>query len=386
MRLTLRILPILAVLFGSSVALAQPATGGPPTAPLKRLEPRRWESSIVADIFATPIDNLGDNKPLRSARSEIIIPILLRGAFSAVDPTSIGVSGQINGDRFREGDVPWKLRGPKPDGSAEIVVEFVDLKAQSIGVTVRFTSQSWRSAIDDSLAMNQTWPTEWPEQVQQYLQPGPFIESADPLFTEFVAEKTNGQLRKVAPYFAAKQLLKETVLAFRSISGTGVERTDFGAISGLQIVGALQAARTEQGSPNDLVCACVAVLRAANIPARPVIGIVKERQKNMRETTRWRTWGEFFLPDSGWVPFDPSTMRGSGFQFKKNDQQWPGLGTMDELNERIPISHRFTDGGVEWQFPPVWDWMDRSDKTLIWRLFSQTSLSRINRGVGTPDP
>lgn len=381
-----RILAAAAVAFACTpLADAQPAKGGPPQFPIARVKPRMWETTISADVFATSQDVL-ETAPLLASRSEIVVPIIVHGAFSKADPSSIRVAGQINGQTYREGDVPWKLRGPNPDGTAHVVVEFVDIAGQSIGVKVTWMEQSWRAVVDDAAALRITWPVEWPEETRKYLQPSPWIESDDDLFTGFVERITQGNLRKVTPYAAAKELLRETITRFRSISGTGNERRDFGLISGLQLVGAREAARTETGSPNDLVCACVAVLRAAGIPSRPVVGIVKELTDDLRERTRWRTWAEFYLPQAGWVPFDPNEMRGSGFQFKALDAAWPGLGDVDDLDERIPVAYDFQPTGTLLEWPPVWGWVYTGNTARAYRLFSQTSLVRINRGQGVPDP
>ena len=364
---------------------AQPATGGPPQFPIARVKPRLWEPTIKADVFASSLYTL-NTSPLSASRSEIIVPVIIQGAYSKVDPSSIKVAGQINGQTYREGDVPWKLRGPHPDGTAEIVVEFVDIKAQSIGVKVTWLEQSWLALVDDAAALQITWPVEWPEEIRKYLKPSPWIESEDEFITDFVQRITQGNLRKVTPYAAAKELLRETITRFRSINGTGNERRDLGLITGLQLVGAVEAARAESGSPNDLVCTCVAVLRAAGIPSRPVVGIVKELGDNLRERTRWRTWAEFYLPRAGWVAFDPNEMRGSGFQFKAIDVAWPGLGDVDDLDKRMPVAYDFQPKGTSMEWQPVWGWVYTGSTRDIYRLFSQTSLTRVSRGQGVPDP
>jgi len=349
------------------------------------VKPRLYDATIRANVFAEGRD-ISDISPLLAKRSEMVIPIILQGAYSRVDPSTITVAGQINGRTHAAGTVPWTLRGPHPDGTAEIVIEFVDIQAQSMGVTVTWREQSWLADINEADAMRITWPKDWPEAVRPFLKPGPWIESDDQVITDFVNRITQGNLRNVTPYGAAKELMRATITAFNSISGTGNERRDLGQIEGLQLIGAAEATRTATGSPNDLACTCVAVLRAAGIPARPVVGIVKELTRDLEERTQWRTWAEFYLPGAGWVPFDPNRMRGSGFQFKSLDAAWPGFANLKDLDERIPVAYRFQPVGSQWVRPPVWGWMYDGNPQRAWKIFPQTSLMRISRGPGVPDP
>ncbi|MDG2029370.1 MAG: transglutaminase domain-containing protein [Phycisphaerales bacterium] len=375
---------VLAVLLVTSNASAQPAAGGPPVYPIERIEPKLCEATIDAGIFAER-QVINEQAPLLSQRSEVLVPIILQGAYSKVDPSSITVSGNINGQVFSDGQVPWTIRGPRPDGSAEIVVELIDLQAQSVGVKVTWTEQTWLPLINEVDALRTTWPKEWPEATRTYLKPSPWIQSDDQFLIDFVARVSKGNLRGVSPYAAAKELVRESVLAYKSISGTGNERREFGQISGLQLIGASESARSATGSPNDMVCTCVAILRAAGIPARPVVGIMKELTKDLKERTQWRTWAEFYLPKAGWVPFDPNLMRGSGFQFRGLEQAWTGFANIKDFNDRIPVAYRFQPEGSLWNWPPVWGFIYGGDLQRARKIYSQTSLMRIGRGAGIPD-
>ena len=379
---------LLALLSFAGTTVAQPVEGGPPEYPIERIDPKACDATINADVFAERRNGrpVGIAEwPLVSARSELVIPIILRGPWSKADPASIVVSGQINGQPHAAGSVPWSLRGPHPDGSAEIVVELVNIQAQSVGVRVTWREQTWLPLINEADALRSTWPKDWPEAARPFLEPSPWIESDDQLMIDFVAGVTQGNLRNVSPYAAAKELVREAVLAFRSISGTGNEQREYGQISGLQLVGAVEAARNGTGSPNDLVCTCIAVLRAAGIPARPVIGIVKELTRDLKERTRWRAWGEFYLPGAGWVPFDPNLMRGSGFQNRPLTAAWKGFANIKDFNDRIPVAYRFQPRGSGWNWPPVWGFIYDGPTAGI-HMYSQTSLMRVGRGQGIPDP
>jgi hypothetical protein len=51
-------------------------------------------------------------------------------------------------------------------------------------------------------------------------------------------------------------------------------------------------------------------------------------------------WGEYALPNAGWVPFVPERMRGT-IQGLSPEVTWQGLGTLPWLNRRVPIAYNF---------------------------------------------
>ena len=393
LKLSTRILVSLTIAFMilPNDALAQHEGGGPPNFPIAREKPRAWESRVRSQLVGSSVNGIMTSQnSIQCPRSEIVIPIIMRGTYCRTDPNSITVSIAIGSQWQRAGSVPWTLRGPHPDGSAEIVVEFLDVNTTSLTMEANWKTQTWESSLNESAAANITWPTEWPEAVRPYLEPSLGIESNEPEFRQFVDSITNGRIRDVSPYLAAKELVKRTILNFRAVNGGATETTKF--------TGALESLRATRGTRLDLTCACVATLRTAGIPARPVMGITK-----VKKSTSWTPWAELYLPGAGWVPFDPFEMRGSGFQHRALTAQWPWFGTVDELVERIPVAYRLsppgnnlrlkssadTSVGVvnlkdDWLETPVWAWV--SDGCRQGRSRWNTSLVRINRGQGTPDP
>ena len=132
-------------------------------------------------------------------------------------------------------------------------------------------------------------------------------------------------------------------------------------VLGYHVRGASQSIGQIQLSPPDLVCTCVAVLRAAGIPARPVIGIdsgkgTQSGRKLPRDRTSFAIWGEFRLPGKGWVPFDPWQMRGQGLRQLKVQQPWRWFGTIRDLNRRVALAYDFapSGGGTTSPWPGGW--------------------------------
>ena len=74
-------------------------------------------------------------------------------------------------------------------------------------------------------------------------------------------------------------------------------RTEYRMIEGLG--GATYCLEHGHGECGDYCALWVALLRAAGIPARPVVGIWADR------TNGWHVWAEFMLPGGVWLPVDP---------------------------------------------------------------------------------
>ena len=51
-------------------------------------------------------------------------------------------------------------------------------------------------------------------------------------------------------------------------------------------------------------------------------------------------WGEYALPEIGWVPFVPKRMRGTVKNLSVY-KSWQGLGTLPWLNRRVPLAYNF---------------------------------------------
>jgi hypothetical protein len=321
--------------------------------------------------------DLSQQRNYNLADAPIVMPVIFQGTYSAVQSDSLrgrlwltGREDTTLGQRTRLDDgYPFQTR------LAVIPVERFGGKTLrwQLGYRVKSWSSRLRSEAD---AASVAWPRSWPAEVSDGLRPQMFIESDDPLFAQAVEDCSQGKLRLVPPYLAAKDLVRYCLNRIR-VSGDGVNRGNLGILRGLEVVGAKQAAADGMGGPHDLVCVCVAVLRAAGIPARPVIGI--EQQKSIV------SWAEFFLPEAGWVPFDPAVMRGKGVRSLDVRRPWPEFGTMDDLNRRIPLAYHFIPPAtVEAPVPAVWGWDPRPGGDP--GTEPQIKFTIISRGRGPEDP
>lgn len=59
----------------------------------------------------------------------------------------------------------------------------------------------------------------------------------------------------------------------------------------------------------DLVSLYVALVRSVGVPAREVFGLRLGKEDGQEITDDFHCWAEFYLPDTGWIPVDPSDVR-----------------------------------------------------------------------------
>ena len=94
------------------------------------------------------------------------------------------------------------------------------------------------------------------------------------------------------------------------------------------------------------------------------------------------SWAEFYLPDVGWVPFDPMEMRGKVRSLDVR-RPWPDFATMKELNERIPLAYHFVPPATVQspQNPAVWGWDPRPGGDPSSEQQIRFQISSRGRGV-----
>ncbi len=337
--------------------LPSTVSGRPPEPPLKRVEGRRYEVKLEANIYLAPVAR-GETAPLQLQAVSAWVPIITQSTWSQVDPDSLQaqlfVQGQLaTSVRDR---ITWKYG--LPFGMAAVGMAIGDVSGQSLRWNMSWTEVVWNTQLNDAAAATIAWPQAWPDEVQAALQPQPGIESNAPEFKQFVQRVSGGKLRSVTPFVAAKQLIKATAGSFKTMDNTGL-RQENGFTRGLMLQGAYAAMQSGNGSSHDLSAACVAVLRAAGIPARVIVGATDIPASSGVTRTRLITWAEFYLPNAGWVPFDPLEIRRRATALPAPDKAWPSFGTWDDLNERLPLSYTWSapvPGSQSLPYPAVWSW------------------------------
>lgn len=313
---------------------------------------------LEANIYLAPVTKY-DTTPLQLKAVTVWVPIIVQSTWSQTDPNSVKSELFVQGQPVRNVSDRLTWRHQLPYGMAAVGLNVGDVSGQSLRWNMSWREQVWNTELNDAAAARIPWPQEWPAEVQSALLPQGLVESNAPEFQQFVQKVSGGQLRSVTPFVAAKQLIKATIASFNTLDNTGL-RMENGFTRGLVVNGAYNAMKTGNGTIHDMVAACVAVLRAAGIPARPVIGVSDVITSTSNSTkTRLITWAEFYLPGTGWIPFDPLKLRGSGNGLPSPDKPWPNFGSWDDLNERVPLSYTWAapvPGSSSLPYPAVWSW------------------------------
>lgn len=352
----------LTVMVMVSQAFGSPPSGRPPAGALERDDARRYRVGFEVELVNIPPPRLPrDVGPVRFDvhDAEFFLPLIMQGAFSRIDAQTFSASMWLNDSDERGIHERVRVEEGQPFHASLVVLPLPRFSGHSVRWRFEHEVQVWSSRINDVQAGRVGWPRSWPDEVRDGLRPQRFIESDDPVFRETIERFTQGRLRMVPPYHAAKEIVRY-VLQNMQVSGPRTHRRELGIIEGLNVRGAKRSGAEGIGSSHDIVCLCVAMLRAAEIPARPVVGFMRMPPRNRFELV---SWAEFFLPDTGWVPFDPVAMQGKGLH-REVHEPWPEFGTMKELNERIPLAYAFTPtrgrmgpGPEDWpDVASVWSW------------------------------
>ena len=351
-----------------------------PLPPIHRGNPRGYTTGIDLTVSIAGDGSLG---PLvDGGGGTLTVGLVNRDPFCVAD---------LRGLETRHNAADFKLLGPDDAAERQLVFEVPSRPLAALKVRATWPVIAFSSRIDEPVASTIAWPRQWDPEVMPYLEPSAFIESRSPMFGEFVTRVTEGRLRKTPVYLAAKDLVRRTIIEFRSISGSTMVSEEAGFVRGYRVRGATVATEELVGTPADLTCACIAVLRAAGIPARPVIGMDhgrdrKDGSKLPRGRTSMCVWAEFHLPGAGWVPFDPWQMRGQGLPRKDVRSKWRWFGSIDDMNRRIPLGYDFAPYafGVTPDWPAGWSWRVNSRSFAPGQVTNVISPIMVSHGPVRP--
>ena len=352
--------------------------------------PRYEEARLVSSAV-----DLGSDFLYNPARGAIVLPIAVDGAFFDTDLNSLKATALIK-DSFERG------RGKGVDGHSEFGAtadeRYVAWSVDPVGwlglVDFRVQAQvtCYNAKIDEAEAMRLAHPDEWPAWAAPMLRAEAFIESDDETVRRWAAGVLNGRdPRTVAPYLAAKAVLQKAVREVRRVQSPIAESNDWAppfsidpdgrpprdrsggpdrdlnptrghVTGGLRVKGAKHLLEHEgDGTALDAICLFVAACRALDIPARPVVGFDTRRER--ADAQELVAWAEIGLPEIGWAPVDVMRFVGAPGYSQDVQSTWPGFGSDDDLNRKIPLAYRFT---------PSKEALTSADWPLIWGTSAPT--------------
>jgi hypothetical protein len=315
-----------------------------PKGPLQRTEMVKHRFKMTVSI---------NYQPQSASKADWVLPLIANGPWSTLDPKDFKVELSAGSDLIALNGQD-NFTAPTALGGGELQVPVPPVNTFPLQFTVEANVATWSSDLDNEAAMQIGWPSRWPAQVTKLTKPSPLIESSSTIITDTVEQLTRGQVRSVPPLQAAKLIVQDACSKFK-VGETRMMIGQQGQLRGIAVVGAEAAAKAGSGSPADLVCICVAMLRAAGLPARPVIGIGTGAARRLDE---FGVWAEVYLPECGWTPFDPDKLRQQSIRTLDATQPWEHFGTMRQLQRRIPLSWSFApeNGSTAFDSWSVWGW------------------------------
>lgn len=382
--------PLVLALLGCSLvapaARSQQAASPPPAQPVVvRTDPRIREVRVEVGCYATKFADAAnpqqdDSLPLggayRITNLSVAIPVLTRTSWCDTDFSALDARAYFDGREFKMD--PAAVYS-KPTGGVESMLRFDGTPPAPSMSEMRFVAtyltQRWEVAVDERAAARSTWPREWPEWTKRYLVGETGIDPADPAIKALAEQATEGGPRSASPFVAAKNAVTAVIGRWKSMTGSSSELGPDKSLRGLQFstVGA-SGIGAGRGTPVELATACVSAVRAIGIPSRVVYGLVVNETRSGKSNANFRMICEFYLPDIGWIPFDPVEMRSQGAATRTTAGPVKGFANVSDLEDVIPLAVK-----------PVPDGFQRADRYAAWgwnlgpgsSIDSQYAISRI---------
>lgn len=376
----------------AAVAASAPSQQARPV--IMRSKPKVHEITLEVELYAgastTPAfsgDNAVDLRPAYSIpQIKIGVPVLTRTTWCDTDFSALAWKVENDGYDITRRDAKV-FSQVKPGVEAMLEFDVVPRTELFNGMRVlaKYRVQRWEVTVDEAAAARVTWPREWPAWTKRHLGEELGINPEDPAIKSLAENATRGGARSVTPFIAARNAVGAVLREWRSMTGDTSEFGPDGNLRGIRFtVGTASGLGAGRGTSVELATTCVAALRALGIPSRIVYGIEEHENRSGREKTRFRYIGEFFLPEVGWIPFDPMELRGQGAATKPSTAPVKGFANVTNLEKVIPLS-----------FTPVPEGYSKADRYAVWgwqllrggqiredRAFTRLRFEQTSRGLG----
>jgi hypothetical protein len=372
---------LMALALPAGFAGAQTPAAAPPSVPaamvpvaMMRSKPKVDEIRLEVELFQqAPVDpntgtvivngqafgsnNIKTSPTYNGAGVSVAIPVLVRTSWCDTDFTKSVASAFVDGLEQVQDPAKCFVRMP---GTAEALLRFdarfIRGACESVTFKASYQVQRWELQVDERLASTATWPREWPSGMDRFLKAEFGINPAIPAVKACAEGATKGGPRSVTPFVAAKYAVHAIVSRWRVNSSTTSIFGQRGALRGVNFTDLNQPWGLEAGggTPIELAATCVAGLRAINIPSRIVFCLVEGNDNNRgnargsirSNANHFRFICEFFIPNVGWIPFDPLIIRQqSTIDPVKNAIK--GFASVPDLERTLPLAYRLVPEGYE---------------------------------------
>ena len=374
------LLAFLAAAALASSTAAQQSASPPPAKPIiVRSDPKIREVRIEVGCYSTKFadaanpaqdDSLPPGGAYRIPSLSVGIPVLTRTSWCDTDFTALDARAYFDGREFKLD--PARVYS-KPEGGVETILRFEGEPPANPVNEMRFVAtyltQRWEVSVDEREAARATWPREWPSWTQRYLASETGIDPNDAAIKALAENATKGGPRSVAPFFAAKNAVAAVIGRWKSMTGSSSELGPDKSLRGLQFSpNGVYGIGVGRGTPVELAATCVAAVRSIGIPSRVVYGIVLHESRSGKSNAIFRYICEFYLPDIGWIPFDPVEMRGQGAATRAATGPVKGFANVTDLRDVVPLAVK-----------PVPDGYQKADRyaTWGWNLGSGASIDGL---------
>ena len=403
---------LLAAPSGAQPAPVSPPEPVPPADPLLRpLSERDWTLAVrleASDRSLSGTDPRVTNpgvtprqrrlnprlESITFARAAVVFPALTGTSTHTADGE---ISSRLRFDSFVADTTPEFLSGYQ-SGERLARWDAADVEgAEYMRLDVNTPMTTRSVEIDEHRARLIGWPDgPWPAVCASALQPQLGIDPSSDAVRALVERAMGVPPYVEPPYVVAKKLAADIGQRFRT-TGLGYEYDRVGRFAGIELGPTEECAANMTGTPAETVALLCAAMRAAGIPARPVIGydllaapeVDDEELEEVPEHCGYRFeegdtlaqprltyWLEFALYDEDagtleWVPVDILRQRRLSSRLPALSEPWRFFGNHTCADLLLPISHHFFPPTtvVGMGAPLMWGWMaepaiPRLDQTL----------------------
>lgn len=400
----------LLVLLGSVTAFAAMAALQSPPAAVMRVQPRIHEIRLEVELFQQAptggnygvfTDPTGQRRTYakteptyRANGVSLGVPVLVRTSWCDTDFTKIGLRGSVDGKEYPVDPArAFQRAASGPQAVIRFDLPFERGVAETITTRVTYQVQRWELRVDEAAAAKVTWPREWDDGLDRFLRKEPGIDPTDARIKSLAEEATPGGPRSVGPYIAVRNAVAKFAKGWRvTNSGTSIYGQK-GALRGINFTDGAWGLDAG-GTPVELAAACTAAIRSLGVPARIVYCLQgkSSRSKSGSSGTsgcQFRMIGEFFIPDIGWIPFDPLLMRQTSGQTASSGSI-KGFANVPDLHEALPLAHTLVpEGFVKADRFALWGWtggVTVDEETAVTRIGFEDSSRGSGKTPSMPAP